>query len=111
MKKHTTIEEQIEYGLETIESDRKIELILKDLMYVHQTIGEFIRFFHQPLHYQKVDDVKRFLGSFDKGALSALHRCYYSVLRDYIPEDIEKAFEKGERFDNPDPPYYYKDES
>jgi hypothetical protein len=111
MKKYTTVEEQIEYGLQTIESDRKIELSLKDLMYVHQTIGEFIRFFHQPMHYQKLDDVTRFLGSFDKGALSALHRCYHTMLRDCMPEDIEKAFEDGERFENPDPPYYYKDES
>jgi hypothetical protein len=111
MKKYTTIEDQIEYGLETIESDRKIELSLKDLMYVHQSIGEFIRFFHQPMHYQKIDDVNRFLGTIDKGAVSVLHKCYYTILRDYIPEDIKKAFNDGERFENPDPPYYYKDVS
>jgi hypothetical protein len=110
MKKYTTIEEQIEYGLDTIESERQVELSLKDLMYVFQTIGEYIRFFHQPLHYKKLKDVSEFLGTVDKGAFSALHKCYYDILRKYIPEDIEEAFDDGERFENPNPPYYYKEE-
>ena len=111
MKKYTSIEEQIEYGLETVEPERKIELSLKDFLYIHQTIGEYIRFFHQPLHYQSLEDVNRFLGSFDSGALSALHRCYYKIFTKYIPKDIEQAFDDGYRFENPDSPYYYKDES
>lgn len=111
MKKYTTIEEQIEYGLETIESERKIELSLQDLIYVFQTIGEYIRFFHQPLHYKKLKDVNEFLGTVDKGALSALNKCYYDILRKYITEDIEEeAFENGERFEYPNPPYYNKED-
>lgn len=110
MRKYTTVEEQIEYGLETIEPGRQVELSLKDLMYIFQTIGEYISFFHQPLHYKRLEDVNKFLGTVDQGAFSALYKCYYDILRKYIPEDIEEALDDGERFDNPDPPYYYKEE-
>ena len=109
MKKYTTVEEQIEYGLDTISSDRLVEIPLRDLMYVFQTLGEFIRFFHQPLHYQKLEDINKFLGSVEQGAYSALSKSYYEVLRNHIPEDIEEAFDDGERFENPNPPYYYKE--
>ncbi len=27
---------------------------------------------------------------------------------DAVPEDIRRAFDDGERFDNPNPPYYYQ---
>ena len=77
-------------------------------MYVFQTIGEYVRFFHQPLHYKKLKDVNKFLGTGDQGAFSALHKCYYDILKKYIPEDIEEAFDDSQRFENPNPPYYYK---
>ncbi len=38
MSKYTTVEEQIEYGLDSIDPNEKIEMSLKDLMYLHQTI-------------------------------------------------------------------------
>ena len=109
MKKYTTVKEQIEYGIETIESDRRIEVSLQDFLIVFQTIGELIRFFHQPLHYEKLDDVINFLGQKDEGAFSALSKCYFEILEKYLPKDINDAFDAGERFDNPNPPYYFKE--
>jgi len=107
MKKYTTIEEQIEYGLDTIDPDRTVEVPLRDYMYVFQTLSELNRFFHQPDHYQTLDDVERFVGNIDSGAFAAIHKCLYKVLPNTLPEDIDRAFGDGDRFDNPDPPYYY----
>jgi hypothetical protein len=107
MTKYTTVEEQIEYGLDSIEPDRTVEMSLRDLMYVFETIGELKRFFHQPLHYQSLADVEKFLGTVDHGAYAAIHKCYYHILRKVLPKDIEDAFGEGERFEHPDSPYYY----
>jgi hypothetical protein len=78
----------ISFEDDLIELLEGIELSLKDFLYIHQTICEYIRFFHQPLHYKNHEDVNRFLGSFDSGALSALHKCCHKIFTKYIPEDI-----------------------
>ncbi|NQV27002.1 MAG: hypothetical protein HQ518_21845 [Rhodopirellula sp.] len=107
MKEYTTVEEQIEYGLDTIDMERTVEVRLRDLMYVHQTMAELNRFFHQPLHYPDLEEVKRFIGTVDGGAYRAIHRCLYDVMRNMLPKDIDEAFGDGERFDHPNFPYYY----
>ena len=45
MENHTDIESQVEHGLEKIDPNRKIEVSLKDFLYLHNTIAEFVRFF------------------------------------------------------------------
>jgi hypothetical protein len=109
MKKYTSVEEQIEFGLDTVDPEQKIEISLRDFMYVFQTFGELIRFFHQPMHYPHLKDVEKFLGSKDSGAFAAICRCYYDVLGDLIPEEIDKVLDETGRFDNPDPPYYFRE--
>lgn len=104
---YTSVEEQVEYGLDTIPEDRMVSVPLRDLMYVFQTIGEFIRFFHQPLHYHSLDEVKTFLGNSNSGAFHLFKECYYHKMRDMIPPDIDASFD-ADVFDHPDPPYYYK---
>lgn len=37
MKNYKSVEETVEYGLDTIDPDRKIEVSLKDLMFAYQT--------------------------------------------------------------------------
>lgn len=105
--RYTSVEEQVEYGLDTIPEDRMVSVPLRDLMYVFQTVGEFIRFFHQPLHFQSLADLIEFLGDGDSGGFHLLSECYYHRMREMIPPDIDSSFDAG-IFDSPHPPHYYK---
>jgi hypothetical protein len=67
MPKHSTPIERVEYGLDTIPADRKVTVSLRDLIYVHQALAEFIQFFHQPLHHRDLASVHHFLGSRGSG--------------------------------------------
>lgn len=108
MEEYTDIESQIEYGLEKIDPSRRIEVSLKDFLYLKNTIDEFVRFFHQPIHYKTLEDVEKFLGDKDQGAFHLLcevrRKFYY---RDVLPKDIQEMIDNSE-FENPDYPYYYK---
>jgi hypothetical protein len=104
-KHYTSIKEQVEYGLDTIPLDRKVSVSLRDLMYVNQTLGEFVRFFHNEMHYPRHEDIKTFIGNKDNGALHVLWESYYNKCREMMPADIDEDIE---HFDNPNPPYYYK---
>ncbi|KZN48595.1 hypothetical protein N474_24775 [Pseudoalteromonas luteoviolacea CPMOR-2] len=42
------LEEIATFGFEKIDPDEKVEVNLKDLMYVFSTLQEYQRFFHQP---------------------------------------------------------------
>lgn len=109
MEKYKDVESQVEYGLEKIDPNRKIEVSLKDFVYMHNAIGEFIRFFHQPLHYETIEDVNKFLGDKDNGALRLLWNVFHEKFnyRDVFPEDI-KAMVDDSKFENPLSPYYYE---
>lgn len=108
MKNYTDVESQVEYGLEKIDPNRKIEVSLRDFLYLHKTIEEFVRFFHQPLHYQSLNDVEKFLGNKDQGAFHLLcevrRKFYY---REVFPKDIQEMIDNSE-LENPNYPYYYK---
>jgi len=109
-RKYTSVAEQIEYGLDTVDPARRVEVSLKDLLYVHQTLTELISFFHQEERYKSLDDVKRFLGDHNAGMFSHMSESLYHKLRDMLPKDIEEMFDEG-RFDNPVPPYYHAADS
>jgi hypothetical protein len=94
----SNIEERVMYGLETIDPERKIEVPLKDLLYAYQVIAQLIYFFHQPLHYQTIEDVKKFLGEGERGAYDLLSEICYERFYDIWPEDIKRGFYQG-RFD------------
>lgn len=106
---YTGVEEQVEYGLEKIDLDRKIEVSLRDFLYMHNTVGELIRFFHQPMHYQKLEDIEIFLGNREHGALHLLWEIYYRKFyyENVFPEDIRKMIDDSD-FENPKSPYYFK---
>lgn len=63
MSQHSTTRERVEHGLDTVPADRTVAVSLRDLLFIHQTLGEFVRFFHQPMHYPNLAAVDRFLGS------------------------------------------------
>jgi hypothetical protein len=104
---YTTVEEQVEYGLDSVAPERTVEVPLRDLLFAYQTLGLFVNFFHQRLHYPDVEAVHRFMGNSEAGAFHLLCEAYYHRLRDVWPEDICDGFDES-RFDNPDSPYYYQ---
>lgn len=109
MEKYTDIKSQVEYGLEKIDPRRKIEVSLKDFLYMLSVVKEFERFFHQPMHYETLEEVEMFLGTKDHGAFNLLSVILYEKFywADIYPEDIKEMVNDSE-FQNPDYPYYYK---
>lgn len=106
MKNYTDVESQVEYGLEKINPNRKIEVSLKDFLYLHNTISEFIRFFHQPMHYKNLKDVEKFLGNKDRGGFHLLSEILFKKFnyRDVFPNDIIEMIDNSE-FEHPNHPY------
>jgi len=111
MNTYSTARERVEFGLETIPEDRMVSVSLRDLMFVHQTLGEFVQFFHQRMHYPTLSDVEEFLSPEDhsSGAFRVLADAYYKRMREMIPSDIDAAFDDGIRFEHPLPPKYFRD--
>ena len=110
MAEHSTPKQRVEYGLDTIPSDRMVTVPLRDLMFVHQTLAEFVQFFHQPLHYPSLAAVERFLGTRNSGdAMDLLCESVYKRMDTMLPPDIHEAFGDGERFEHPLSPAYFEE--
>ena len=110
MTKHSTPKERVEFGLDSIPADRMVAVSLRDLMYVHQTLAEFVQFFHQPMHHPDIQAVERFLGTRGSGdAMDILFESVYQRMHKMLPPDIHEAFGDGERFGHPLPPDYYSE--
>ncbi len=92
MGNYTDIESQVEYDLEKIDPNRKIEVSLKDFLYLHNTIAEFIRFFHQPMHYKTFQYLLKFLGNKDRGGFHLLSEIFYKNLTTEM--FFQKTFKK-----------------
>lgn len=108
MPKQSTPKQRVEFGLDTIPPDRMVSVPLSDLMFVHQTLAEFVRFFHQPMHYPDLHAVERFLGTRGSGdAMDVLIESVYKRMHKMLPPDIHDAFGDGVRFEHPLPPSYY----
>jgi hypothetical protein len=108
MSASPTTREIVEFGLEAIAPDRTVTVSLRDLLFVHQTVEELNRFFHQPLHYPDVKALRSFLGSRGSGgAYEVLAECYYNKLRAMVPSDVQALIEEG-TLEHPEPPAYFK---
>jgi hypothetical protein len=104
------LEEIVTYGFDAIDANEKVEVSLKDLMYVFSTLQEYQRFFHQPQHYQSMKDIERFLGSVNQQAgFKLLHTSIHEKMRNMLPDHIDQKYGEG-IFDSPKLPFYY-DES
>jgi len=68
MQEYTDIEAQVEFAASKIDSERRVEISLRDLMFVFRTVGELIRVFHWP------DDVQK---GFDDGHFDNPNPPYY----------------------------------
>lgn len=106
-EKYTSVEEQVEFGLDSIDVDRKVEMSLRDLMFVFKSLQEFVSFFHQPMHYPTLEHVEKFLGDRNSGGVLLLHQCVYEKLRDVWPTDIDERLEEGD-FYHSKPPYFHQ---
>ncbi|WP_127019975.1 hypothetical protein [Rheinheimera mangrovi] len=101
------LEEIATFGFEAIDPDEKVEVNLKDLMYVFSTLQEYQRFFHQPLHYKNIKDIERFLGSINEHAgFKLLHTSIHEKMRNMLPAHIDVKYGEGD-FDSPKLPFYY----
>jgi hypothetical protein len=110
MSEHSTPKQRVAFGLDTIPPDRTVTVPLRDLMYLHQTLAEFVQFFHQPMHFPDLKAVEEFLGTRGSGgAIDVLFEAQYHRLRGMIPPDIDEAFADGERFKHPLPPEYFEE--
>ncbi len=108
-KKYTSIEQQVNYGLDTIDPNEEVTIKTKDLMEVFQVFGELNRFFHQPMHYEELSDVIEFMGDKNQGGYHLIHKMYYELIPKHLPKHITEQFgEENNPFDNPDLPYYYQ---
>lgn len=97
------------YGIdEKIASDETVEVSLRDLMKIQATLAELIQFFHQPLHYQSIENIENYFGTVKhKKAFSLLHKANYEVMRRMIPERVSDMISEGE-FDSPEWPFYFE---
>jgi hypothetical protein len=112
MEEYTSVEDQVFYGLDKIDADRKVEIGLRDLVLAFKTVEELTRFFHQPMHYSSLEDVQKYLGTTNASAFSLINKVYRNVLWNYLPEDIrDKLGLETTELVNPNPPYYYKSKS
>ena len=103
-----SIREIVEFGLSSIPEDRRVEVSLRDLFYVHQVLGELNSFFHQPMHYPNLKAVEAFLGSRGSGgAYEVLAEAYYARLRQMLPPEINEQLADA-MFEHPAPPAYDK---
>jgi len=99
----------IEYGLDSIDPNEKIEINLKDFIHIYKTFEEFNRFFHQPLHYPELKNVEEYLGNKERGAYSIISKMYYKVLDKYVQGELKVRLEDEDgKLINPNFPYYYK---
>ena len=107
-KRHGTVKQRVEFGLRTIPKNQKVSVSLRDLMFVHQVLAEYMQFFHQPMHYPTKKAVDQFLGNRSSGgAFEVLHTALYRKMSTMLPKEIHDAFGEGVRFEHPLPPGYY----
>lgn len=99
--------EIVEYDLEKIDENATVNVNLQDLVYVYRTLQEYLRFFHQPMHYSKSSDIEQFLGSISEPAgFKILHESVYNKMASMMPDHINEMFNDGD-FDCPKLPFYY----
>jgi hypothetical protein len=108
-EKTKEVNEQIEYGIDTLPDNRFVTINLKDFMFVYKSMEEFRRFFHNRSHYSLLSDVHTYIGDSTSGALAIVNKLYCQTLDKYLPEDIDHPSEEDEqRFSHPNFPYYYQ---
>ncbi len=105
MKNENNIKGIIEYGLEKIEDNEKCSVKIRDLVYLYKTFQELNAFLHNPEHYSKIEDVKKYFGDVEIGVYHHIHKIYYEMFDEILPREILSKLSEGE-FESPVPPFY-----
>jgi hypothetical protein len=102
------IVDYVTYGIdENIDAEDTIEVSLRDLVFVSQTLQEFIQFFHNIDHYPTLEEVNKYLGTKNSnGAYDLFSKANYEVMPRMLPDKVRKLYENG-AFDNPEKPFYF----
>lgn len=103
---YTSIREQVEFGLETIEAGRTIIAPLRSIVFALKSLRELEALFRPSRRLGSHDELLNFLLA-SNGAYDLIHCAYYDHLCRILPKDIEEAFD-GDRFENPAPPLYFE---
>ncbi len=106
MKKNP-IENQVFYGLDTIDETKMVEVNLKNLLLIYKTIQELITFFHQRGHYTSIEDIHRYMGNKNAGMLSILWKINYEDYEKLLPQEVKDILENDD-FQSPTLQYYKK---
>ena len=73
-----------------------VSVNLKDLVYVQQVLAEYMRFFHQPLHYPKLENITDFLGDKNSGGgFEVLNTALRQKIDKMLPLVIEQMMDNG----------------
>ena len=110
VKKYTkNILDYASFGIEeNIDAEATVEVNLKDLVFVAQTLQELIRYFHNRSHYPTIADLHEYLGTRKSGgAYDLISTANYDVMRRMLPKSIDELYDQG-AFDSPEFPFYFK---
>lgn len=103
-----SIKELAAYGIDSIDSNTKIQVDLKDLVYVYRSIEEMRKFFHNQNHYQNFEVLNHVIGDKDQGILYLLNTIYKDIFNQKIIVGELDELVNGDTF-SPDahPDYYF----
>jgi DNA-binding response OmpR family regulator len=102
----TSVQEQIDYGLDSVDAERRVDVNALALLRAYRTLVETMRFFSD-VHQPSQEETARFVGDAESGAMAAWTRAYHD-LRAQLPDDVVDELDWGLRFAHPWPPYYLK---
>ena len=86
-----------DYGIDAnIDADETVEVSLRDLARIEASLGELVRYFHNPEHFKSLGDLNSFLGSADdRGGFALMHRAYYEICQRMTPDKLQAMHDDG----------------
>ena len=107
MEEKAMIKKYVEYGLDSIDENLKVEMRTKDIALIYKTIQELMSFFHQRGHYEKTQDIHTYLGDKDNGMYSLLYEIRYGIFEKKIDDQTKEILDSDDLI-YPDQKYYKK---
>ena len=93
---------------ENIDPSATVEVKLRDLVFVAQTLQEFVQYFHNRDHYPAIEDIHAYLGNWkSKGAYELLSMANHDVMGRMLPKSLKDLYDAG-AFDSPEMPFYFE---
>jgi hypothetical protein len=67
----------------------KVEVDLEEIKQVFLFLEDLNAFFHQPMHYETIEDVKEYVD----GMYPQLHHLFYHVVWNWLPPTVQNEIE------------------